>query len=102
MSCTHCNDLVYTYSTGSDIHRLRAITKAELISSANIGCIPCRFILEGTTSVVGSNFERVEIQQFVLKKDGEERHTYPLVVRAQLAENHIEEVEFYADDCKLC
>jgi len=98
MACPHCNNLAYVHSIGSDIHRLRTISKSDLSSSAGLGCTSCRFIFDGTTCVVGPNFKRVEIEQFSVRKHGNDTHEYPLVVRAVLEEKEIVEVEFYADD----
>jgi hypothetical protein len=100
MACPHCNNLAYIHSTSSDIHRLRTISKSDLSSSADLGCTSCRFIFEGTTCVVGPNFKRIEIEQFPVRKHGDETHNYPLVVHAVLKERHLVEVEFYADDGK--
>jgi hypothetical protein len=49
-------------------------------------CTSCWFILEGTTAVVGWDFERIEIEQYATQKVNDKRHTYSVVVRVVLGE----------------
>jgi hypothetical protein len=60
MTCSHCNDLIYTRLNGGDVRHLCTVSRIELGSSAEAGCASCQFIIEGTVAAVGSNFECVE------------------------------------------
>ena len=104
MSCLQCNDLIYVPRTvGDNVRRVHQVLPAALSSSADSGCTSYRFIFNSIRSVLGLHgFGRVEIEHFAARKDGEERQTYPLVVRAFVGQENIVEINLYTDNRECC